>query len=136
MKSSGQARGSGVSQNRRAGAKNASKQNDTIRNDSPTHPAAAPSLGVNGVTASQAPNLDVKTAEPRVMLYKIDSKAQSASKTESPWAPKGKGIWQVKLGWRLMVSIAGQMANGKDFWIEMRKQVAALQQSSGTSQGG
>jgi len=32
--------------------------------------------------------------------------------------------------------LAGAMANGKDFWLELRKQVTALQQTGGTSQGG
>lgn len=31
---------------------------------------------------------------------------------------------------------AGAMTNGKDFWLDLRKQVFALQQSGGTSQGG
>ncbi|KAK4938615.1 hypothetical protein LTR10_020966 [Elasticomyces elasticus] len=51
-------------------------------------------------------------------LYKQDSKPQTA-KSDGPWGAK-----------------PGAMANGKDFWLDLRKQVAALQQSGGTSRGG
>ncbi|EXJ78217.1 hypothetical protein A1O3_09378 [Capronia epimyces CBS 606.96] len=51
-------------------------------------------------------------------LYKPETKTQTA-KPESPWGLK-----------------PGAMANGKDFWLDLRKQVAALQQTGGTSQGG
>merc|ERR1711939_1263270 len=50
--------------------------------------------------------------------YSSEVKSQS-TKTESPWGVK-----------------PGAMASGKDFWIDLRKQVAALQQSGGTSRGG
>jgi len=51
-------------------------------------------------------------------LYKPEAKSQ-ITKAESPWGVK-----------------PGTMANGKDFFLELRKQVTALQQSGGTSQGG
>ena len=72
--------------------------------------------------------------------YKPDLKAQT-SKSESPWgvkreinlpspsAPKNNQYTDKH-------HTASFMGNGKDFWLELRKQVYALQQSGGTSQGG
>ncbi|KEF63762.1 uncharacterized protein A1O9_01740 [Exophiala aquamarina CBS 119918] len=56
--------------------------------------------------------------ESKAPLFKPEAKPQT-TKTESPWGVK-----------------AGAMTSGKDFWLDLRKQVFALQQSGGTSQGG
>ncbi|KAL2444554.1 hypothetical protein ABEF95_017051 [Exophiala dermatitidis] len=55
----------------------------------------------------------------RAPLYKPEPNVAQTTKPETPWGLK-----------------PGSMANGKDFWLDLRKQVAALQQSGGTSQGG
>ncbi|KAL2444530.1 hypothetical protein ABEF95_016998 [Exophiala dermatitidis] len=55
----------------------------------------------------------------RAPLYKPEPNVAQPARPETPWGLK-----------------PGSMANGKDFWLDLRKQVAALQQTGGTSQGG
>jgi len=56
--------------------------------------------------------------EAKAPLYKPETKSQTAA-PQSPWGVK-----------------PGAMANGKDFWLDLRRQVAGLQQTGGVSQGG
>jgi len=113
-----------VTQNKKVGKQgsNLSKSTDNVQNG-PTSPATsvpppddhAPTAGYNSgaVEAMLKQGYDGKAT-----LYKPDAKAQT-SNPQSPWGVK-----------------PGAMASGKDFWLELRRQVAALQQTGGISQGG
>jgi len=72
-----------------------------------------PAAGLEAVEAMLKQGCDAKAVP-----YKPETKPQTA-KADTPWGVK-----------------PGAMSNGKDFWSDLRKQVTALQQSGGTSQGG
>ncbi|EXJ88433.1 hypothetical protein A1O1_05363 [Capronia coronata CBS 617.96] len=107
----------------RRGAKAGSNMNrsiDSVHNGSarqatppPEQHVAMAGFNSDAVEAVLRQGLDTKAP-----VYKPETTPQT-TKPESPWGLK-----------------PGAMANGKDFWLDLRKQVAALQQTGGTSQGG
>ncbi|KIV95656.1 hypothetical protein, variant [Exophiala mesophila] len=104
----------------KAGAPVMSRSTDNSRNGSSSQATssfdegpAIPGSDAGAVDAALKQGFDANAP-----VYKPEAKPQPG-RSESPWGTK-----------------AGTMANGKDFWLELRKQVFALQQSGGTSQGG
>jgi len=113
-----------------------SKQNEAIPNgppgsDAPPTGDAPPLNSVGAVSADTSTN---KSSSSRPMLYKP---AQPAQKPDQPWGAKRETTCCLFL-WHIcwLTHKAWAMSNGKDFFLELRKQVTLLQQSGGTSQGG
>ncbi|ETI26204.1 hypothetical protein G647_02981 [Cladophialophora carrionii CBS 160.54] len=116
--------GTNANQNRRGGKgpSNLSKSTDNVRNG-PNAPATSlpppdDHIPMAGFNAGAVEAMLKQGYEPKTSLYKPDAKSQAPSPS-SPWGAK-----------------PGSMANGKDFWLDLRRQVAALQQTGGVSQGG
>ncbi|KIW17094.1 hypothetical protein PV08_04285 [Exophiala spinifera] len=115
----------GATQGRRGGRGGGSTLNrssDGMQNGSSSHTAAStPSddhVPMTGYNSGAVEAMLKQGYDARAPLYKPEAKTP-ATKPESPWGAK-----------------PGAMVGGKDFWLELRKQVAALQQSGGTSRGG
>ncbi|KIW65272.1 hypothetical protein PV04_07545 [Phialophora macrospora] len=116
--------GTNANQNRRGGkgSSNLSKSTDNVHNG-PVAPAASlpppdDHVPMAGFNAGAVEAMLKHGYEPKITLYKPDAKLQTPNPS-SPWGAK-----------------PGAMANGKDFWLDLRRQVAALQQTGGVSQGG
>ncbi|KIX01664.1 uncharacterized protein Z518_09390 [Rhinocladiella mackenziei CBS 650.93] len=110
-------------QGRRGGkaSSNISKSTDNIQNGPATQtslPLADDHGPMPGFNSDAVEAMLKQGYEAKAPLYKPDAKSQGA-KSESPWGMK-----------------PGAMASGKDFWLDLRKQVTALQQSGGIGQGG
>ncbi|KAJ9647711.1 hypothetical protein H2204_000341 [Knufia peltigerae] len=113
----------GASQGRRGGRGGSSvnRSAGSMQNGSVSHTASTPTDDhnpMNGYNSGAVEATLRQGYDAKALLYKPDAKAP-ATKPESPWGAK-----------------PGAMAGGKDFWLELRKQIAALQQSGGTSRGG
>ncbi|KAJ9615567.1 hypothetical protein H2200_001642 [Cladophialophora chaetospira] len=116
--------GSNPSQNKRAGkgTSNLTKSTDNVQNGStPTTPSLPPPddhVSIAGFNAAAVDATLKKGYDAKAPLYKAEAKPQPPV-AQSPWGAK-----------------PGAMASGKDFWLDLRRQVAALQQTGGVSQGG
>merc|ERR1711939_880391 len=113
----------GPSQSRRGGKAGSSmhRNTDAAQNGSSSQSMISPPndhVRTTGYNSDAVEALLKQGYEARAPLYRPEVKSQG-TKAESPWGVK-----------------PGAMASGKDFWIDLRKQVAALQQSGGTSRGG
>ena len=122
--SAGSRDGSNANQNNRRsgkGASNLSKSTDNVQNGSSTTPTTVPPpddhVPVVGFNAAAVEATLKKGYETKATLYKPDA-ASKPSTTQSPW------------------DVKGSMANGKDFWLDLRRQIWGLQQTGGVSQGG
>lgn len=132
----------GAPQSRRGGKlpHSLSRPTDTAAQNGPASPASLPgqdehvfhvSFNLAAVDAVLKQGFDGKAP-----VFKPESKPQP-TKSESPWGPKGESSpLSFSTGLLIDNDVAGAMASGKDFWLDLRKQVFALQQSGGTSQGG
>lgn len=126
----------GATQSRRGGksTQGLNRSTDTASPASlPGQDEHVPHVGFNAaaVDAVLKQGFDAKAP-----LFKPESKPQP-TKSESPWGLKGKSLLSVCSSRQFIDNdLAGAMASGRDFWLDLRKQVFALQQSGGTSQGG
>ncbi|KAK7900718.1 hypothetical protein LTR67_003002 [Exophiala xenobiotica] len=113
----------GPSQSRKGGKAGSSmnRNTDAAQNGSSTLTMIPPNdhVPMAGYNSDAVEAMLKQGYEARAPLYRPEVKSQGTTKAESPWGTK-----------------PGAMASGKDFWIDLRKQVAALQQSGGTSRGG
>lgn len=76
-----------------------------------------------------------KASEVKPAVYKAVEKAAPPVRSGSPWASKRMYGYSKHLMHRL-TRPANMTAGGRDFFVELRKQVAALQQGGGTTLGG
>ncbi|KAL1969114.1 hypothetical protein VTN77DRAFT_368 [Rasamsonia byssochlamydoides] len=89
------------------------------REQIPAGPPQEQHIPVRGFNASESKNaLKRDPGEPKPAIYKPTSKEVANSRPSGPWASK-----------------PNTMANGKDFFLELRKQVSSLQQG-GSVPGG
>ncbi|OAL25207.1 hypothetical protein AYO22_05084 [Fonsecaea multimorphosa] len=99
-----------------------SRSSDNIQNGPTTTPTTLPPpddhVPIAGFNADVVEATLKRGYEVKAPLYKLDTKSQAATPA-SPWGAK-----------------PGAMASGKDFWLDLRRQVGALQQTGGISQGG
>jgi len=112
-------------------------------NDASRDGQASPSLPhddhvpMNGFNVAEVDALLKKGYDARAPLYKPDSLKPQPASTGSPWGAKREyNTTHLKADIITNTGQAGAMASGKDFWLELRKQITALQQTGGTSQGG
>ncbi|KAL1982665.1 hypothetical protein VTN96DRAFT_1035 [Rasamsonia emersonii] len=85
----------------------------------PAGPPQEQHVPVRGFNATESKNaLKRDPSEPKPAIYKPTTKEPTNSRASGPWASK-----------------PNTMANGKDFFLELRKQVSALQQG-GSIPGG
>ncbi|OAP63701.1 hypothetical protein AYL99_02928 [Fonsecaea erecta] len=127
-------------QSRRGGkaGSNLSRSSDNIQNGPTTTPTTpAPSddhVPIAGFNADVVEAMLKQGYEAKAPLHKLDNKPQ-ATNPQSPWGVKCEYSPAHQT-----ISInsveAGAMASGKDFWLDLRRQVFALQQTGGISQGG
>ncbi len=132
---------SSMSQGRRGGkaASSVNRSMDNSQNGPPMQSVLPPPDGY-----IPAPGLDAVEAmlkrgcDAKAVPYKPETKPQN-TKSDTPWGVKRKfGCTERRLVASETNSCrsASTMSNGKDFWLDLRKQVTALQLSGGTSQGG
>lgn len=134
----------GASQGRRGGRGGSSvnRSAGSMQNGSVSHTASTPTDDhnpMNGYNSGAVEATLRQGYDAKALLYKPDAKAP-ATKPESPWGAKRKCNCCCFLHMSMRTDVyrheAGAMAGGKDFWLELRKQIAVLQQSGGTSRGG
>ncbi|KAF7587557.1 hypothetical protein BBP40_007046 [Aspergillus hancockii] len=90
---------------------------------SPTQEQHVPVRGFNAVEAKGA--LRRNPGEPKPFLYKPNNGKEANRAGGGPWGSKLNGG----------VNAANTMANGKDFFLELRKQVTALRQGGNVAGG-
>lgn len=67
--------------------------------------------------------------------YKLASSSVDTSKARGPWATKRNMSVSLNFA-KLTLQSANTMSNGKDFFLELRKQISAARQSGGSTLGG
>jgi hypothetical protein len=110
-------------------------RNDSKRSDAAAAPAQEEHIPVNDFNAQEVRVGLKNTSEVKPAIYKPAEKAAPAARSGSPWASK-RTCYCLNYPGRYLTRAANMTASGKDFFVELRKQVALLQQSGGTTMGG
>ena len=132
------AAGRAQNQNRQTDNTNWNGPGLSNRNDSAT--VATPqddSVRANNYNAQEVKASLKKLPEPKPAVYKPAEKTPTTTRSGNPWASKRSfHPPSQRISHYTDKSTATTMANGKDFFLELRRQVSAAQQGGGTTLGG
>src|SRR2546423_2395930 len=126
--------GAGRSQNQTKLADNtvngpaATNRNEANRSDTTAALPQEDHIPVNDFNAQEVRAALKNHSEIKPAVYKAAEKPAPAARSGSPWASK-RTYHYSHVRRMCLTSVANMTAGGKDFFVELRKQVAALQQS-------
>ncbi len=134
--------GAGKGQNQNKQAENtsngpaAANRNEMKRAEPPAAVPQEEHIPVNSFNADEIRAGMKMNSEVKLMMYKPEQKATPATRSGSPWASKRMVYYPRSQCTVSLTSLANVTSEGKDFFLELRKQVTALQQTGGTARGG
>lgn len=92
-------------------------------------------IPVNSYNAQEVEEALKATPNAKSTFYRLAPSSAEMPKTQGPWASKRNDSTPVNLA-TLTLDTANTMYNGKDFFVELRKQVSAARQGGGSTPGG